>query len=83
MTVRGKLAAAFAVSVLAAAGLGIAALLALWAVGDLVVRMYDQPLMTINYARSAQTSFAVILRVSRPSLQCIRIRRAPRSASVA
>jgi len=60
MTVRGKLAAAFAVSVLAAAGLGIAALLALWSVGDLVVRMYDQPLMTINYARSAQTSFAVM-----------------------
>ncbi len=60
MTVRGKLAAAFAVSVLAAAGLGIAALLALWGVGDLVVRMYDQPLMTINYARSAQTSFAVM-----------------------
>ncbi len=60
MTVRGKLAAAFAVSVLAAAGLGIAALLALWSVGELVVRMYDQPLMTINYARSAQTSFAVM-----------------------
>ncbi len=60
MTVRGKLAAAFAVSVLAAAGLGIAALLALWGVGDLVVRMYDQPLQSINYARAAQTSFAVL-----------------------
>lgn len=58
ITVRLKLAAAFAISVLTAAGLGLAAFWAVQAVGDLVVRMYDQPLMTINYARLAQTGFA-------------------------
>jgi len=58
ITVRLKLAAAFAIAVLTAAGLGLAAFLAVQAVGDLVVRMYDQPLMTINYARLAQTGFA-------------------------
>ncbi len=57
LTVRLKLAAALAVSVLTAAGLGLAAFWAVQSVGDLVVRLYDQPLMTINYARLAQTSF--------------------------
>lgn len=57
LTVRLKLAAALAISVLTAAGLGLAAFWAVQSVGDLVVRLYDQPLMTINYARLAQTSF--------------------------
>jgi signal transduction histidine kinase/CheY-like chemotaxis protein/HPt (histidine-containing phosphotransfer) domain-containing protein len=57
LSVRLKLAAAFAISVLTAAGLGLAAFWAVQSVGDLVVRLYDQPLMTINYARLAQTSF--------------------------
>ncbi|MEK9971317.1 MAG: HAMP domain-containing protein [Ferrovibrio sp.] len=57
LSVRLKLAAAFAISVLTAAGLGVAAFSAVQSVGDLVVRLYDQPLMTINYARLAQTSF--------------------------
>lgn len=57
LSVRLKLAAAFAIAVLTAAGLGLAAFWAVQSVGDLVVRLYDQPLMTINYARLAQTSF--------------------------
>lgn len=57
LTVRLKLAAAFAIAVLTAAGVGLAAFWAVQSVGDLVVRLYDQPLMTINYARLAQTSF--------------------------
>jgi signal transduction histidine kinase/DNA-binding response OmpR family regulator len=57
ITVRLKLAAAFAIAVLTAAGLGVAAFLAVQSVGALVVRMYDQPLMAINYARLAQTDF--------------------------
>ena len=57
LSVRLKLAAAFAIAVLTAAGVGLAAFWAVQSVGDLVVRLYDQPLMTINYARLAQTSF--------------------------
>lgn len=58
ITVRLKLAAAFAIAVLTAAGLGVAAFWAVQSVGSLVVRMYDQPLMAINYARLAQTDFS-------------------------
>ncbi|MBX3454393.1 ATP-binding protein [Ferrovibrio sp.] len=57
ISVRLKLAAAFATAVLSAAALGLAAFWAMQSVGDLVVRLYDQPLMAINYARLAQTSF--------------------------
>ncbi len=57
ISVRLKLAAAFAIAVLSAAALGLAAFWAMQSVGDLVVRLYDRPLMAINYARLAQTSF--------------------------
>lgn len=68
ITVRLKLAAAFAIAVLTAAGLGLSAFLAVQTVGDLVVRMYDQPLMAINYARLAQTGFATEELVTREIL---------------
>lgn len=56
-TIRFKLAAAFAVAVLAAITIGIVAVLVVRSTGDLVIRMYDQPLQAINYARAAQTGF--------------------------
>lgn len=59
-TIRLKLAAAFAIAVLTAATLGVAAFWAVRSAGDLVIRMYDQPLMTINYARLAQTNFTTL-----------------------
>lgn len=59
-TIRLKLAAAFAIAVITAATLGVAAFWAVRSAGDLVIRMYDQPLMTINYARLAQTNFTTL-----------------------
>lgn len=58
LSVRWKLVGAFGVSTLAAASLGIAALVAIWVLGDLVKRMYEEPLQAINFARSAETRFA-------------------------
>jgi len=59
-TIRFKLAAAFAVAVLAAVTIGIVAVLVVRSTGDLVIRMYDQPLQAINYARLAQTNFVTL-----------------------
>lgn len=59
-TIRFKLAAAFAVAVVAAVTIGIVAVLVVRSTGDLVIRMYDQPLQAINYARLAQTNFVTL-----------------------
>ncbi|MFV3077235.1 ATP-binding protein [Niveispirillum fermenti] len=59
-TIRFKLAAAFAVAVLAAVIIGVVAVLVVRSTGDLVIRMYDQPLQAINYARLAQTDFVML-----------------------
>ncbi|MFY8095838.1 MAG: ATP-binding protein [Niveispirillum sp.] len=59
-TIRFKLAAAFAVAVLAAVTIGVVAVLVVRSTGDLVIRMYDQPLQAINYARLAQTNFVML-----------------------
>lgn len=59
-TIRFKLAAAFAVAVLAAVTIGVVAVLVVRSTGDLVIRMYDQPLQAINYARLAQTNFVTL-----------------------
>ncbi|MFV3130634.1 ATP-binding protein [Niveispirillum sp. KHB5.9] len=59
-TIRFKLAASFAVAVLAAVTIGLVAVLVVRSTGDLVIRMYDQPLQAINYARLAQTNFVML-----------------------
>lgn len=61
-TIRFKLAAAFAIAVVAALIIGLVASGAVRSTGILVVRMYDQPLQAINHARAAQTSFALLHR---------------------
>src|SRR5579863_2506893 len=60
MSIRAKLLGAFLLATLGAAILGGTALFASWALGQLAIRMFDQPLMTVNFARSAQTDFAAM-----------------------
>src|SRR5277367_2418770 len=60
MSIKAKLLGAFMLATLGAAILGATALFATWALGQLTIRMFDQPLMTVNFARSAQTGFAMM-----------------------
>ena len=60
MSIRTKLLGAFLLATLGAAILGATALFATWSLGQLAIRMFDQPLMTVNFARSAQTDFAAM-----------------------
>ncbi|HTY68619.1 MAG TPA: HAMP domain-containing protein, partial [Alphaproteobacteria bacterium] len=60
MSIRTKLLGAFLLATLGAAILGTTALFATWSLGQLAIRMFDQPLMTVNFARSAQTDFAAM-----------------------
>lgn len=60
MSIKTKLLGAFALATVGAILLGMTALVATWAIGTLTVRMFDQPLMAINFARSAQTGFAMV-----------------------
>lgn len=60
MTIRGKLLGAFMLATMGAAVLGGTAIFVTWTLGTLTVRMFDQPLMTVNFARSAQTGFAMM-----------------------
>lgn len=60
MSIRFKLLGAFLVAILAAAALAGVALYATGLLGDLTQRMYDRPLQAINFARAAQTTFAVM-----------------------
>ena len=60
MSIKAKLLGAFMLATVGAAILGATALFATWALGQLTIRMFDQPLMTVNFARSAQTGFAMM-----------------------
>ncbi|MBI1777550.1 MAG: response regulator [Proteobacteria bacterium] len=69
MSIRLKLIGAFLVAVLAAAALGLSASISADRIGELVVRMYDQPLQAINFSRSAQTGFALMEPVGRAAAE--------------
>jgi signal transduction histidine kinase/CheY-like chemotaxis protein/HPt (histidine-containing phosphotransfer) domain-containing protein len=60
MSIRLKLLGAFLLAIVAAAALAGVALYATGLLGDLTQRMYDRPLQAINFARAAQTTFAVM-----------------------
>ncbi|MBM3548522.1 MAG: response regulator [Alphaproteobacteria bacterium] len=60
MSIKLKLVGALLLAAFAAALLGFSALLTTSSMGDLAVTLYDRPLMAINYARSAQTNFALL-----------------------
>jgi signal transduction histidine kinase/CheY-like chemotaxis protein/HPt (histidine-containing phosphotransfer) domain-containing protein len=60
LSIRAKLIAAFLFALLAASTLGFTAFVAAHMLGALTVQMFDGPLQTINFARLAQTDFAVI-----------------------
>ena len=57
MSIRYKIFGAFSVVVLLACGIAFYGIHAIGSSGDLVVRLYDGPLMGINHARSAHTAF--------------------------
>jgi len=60
VSIKLKLVGALLLAALAAALLGFSALLTTSSMGDLAVTLYDRPLQAINYARSAQTNFALL-----------------------
>lgn len=62
MSIRAKLIAAFLIALVAASALGATAYMAARTLGALTEQMFDGPLQTINFARLAQTDFAVIER---------------------
>ncbi|MCM0020529.1 MAG: ATP-binding protein [Tagaea sp.] len=64
-SIRAKLAAAFALALLAAGTMGFVAFEATRTLGALTTNLFDGPLQTINFARLAQTDFAVIERRER------------------
>jgi signal transduction histidine kinase/CheY-like chemotaxis protein/HPt (histidine-containing phosphotransfer) domain-containing protein len=64
-SIRAKLTAAFALALLAAGTMGFVAYEATRTLGALTTRMFDGPLQTINFARLAQTDFALIERRER------------------
>lgn len=60
MSLRLKLIGAFLVAVLAAGALAGTSFFATWSLGDIAKALYDRPLQSINFARSAQTNFLVM-----------------------
>jgi signal transduction histidine kinase/CheY-like chemotaxis protein/HPt (histidine-containing phosphotransfer) domain-containing protein len=60
VSIKLKLVGALLLAAFAAALLGFSALLTTSSMGDLAVTLYDRPLQAINYARSAQTAFALL-----------------------
>jgi len=60
VSIKLKLVGALLLAALAAALLGLSALLTTSSMGDLAVTLYDRPLQAINYARSAQSAFALL-----------------------
>jgi TMAO reductase system sensor TorS len=62
LSIRFKLVAALLIALLAAAVAGTVATWATDTLGRLTVQMYDGPLQTINFARLAQTQFAIVER---------------------
>jgi signal transduction histidine kinase/DNA-binding NarL/FixJ family response regulator len=67
LSIRSKLIAAFLFALLAAGTLGLTAYVATRTLGALTEQMFDGPMQTINFARLAQSDFAVIERVERDS----------------
>src|SRR5271156_6627364 len=57
MSLRRKFYGAFGLIAILAIGLAIYGALALSATGDLVVRLYDEPLIGVSYARAASAAF--------------------------
>jgi signal transduction histidine kinase/DNA-binding response OmpR family regulator/HPt (histidine-containing phosphotransfer) domain-containing protein len=57
MPIAVKLLGAFLLAVAAVAAVGVDALMSTWNIGNLTIRMYDRPLMTISFARSARATF--------------------------
>jgi methyl-accepting chemotaxis protein len=57
MSIRYKLFCAFSVVIVLACGLAFYGIRGIAGSGDLVVRLYDGPLMAINQARAAQSAF--------------------------
>ena len=76
MSIRYKLLLAFSVVVLLAAGVAGYGFQLISSTSALVIKVYDGPLMAVNYARSAQLRFAVARRVVEEALA----RREPASA---
>ncbi len=62
LSLRVKLIAAFLLAMAAVATLGLGAFDATRTLGSLTLQMFDGPLQTINFARLAQTDFAVLQR---------------------
>ena len=60
MPIRLKLLLASLLLAATTAGLGLFAVQAERELGTLAVRVYDEALMSVNYARSAQTGFAAL-----------------------
>ena len=71
MSIKLKLVGALLLAALAAALLGFSALLTTSSMGDLAVTLYDRPLQAINYARSAQSAFALLELADRHGLAII------------
>jgi hypothetical protein len=62
LSLRVKLIAAFLLALAAVGTLGVGAFDATRTLGSLTMQMFDGPLQTINFARLAQTDFAVLQR---------------------
>lgn len=60
MSIKVKLLGAFMLAILGTAVLGTTALYATWSLGQLTIRMFDNPLMAVNFARAAQTDFTMM-----------------------
>jgi len=80
MTIRLKLLLAFSAIVLLAAGVAVYGLVLISSTSTMVVRLYDGPMMAVNYARSAQLDFAEARRVIE---KAIMLREAPNAAEFA
>jgi methyl-accepting chemotaxis protein len=57
MSIRYKLALAFAAVLLLAGGLALYGIQTISATGDAVIRLYDEPLLAVNRARAAHANF--------------------------
>ncbi len=57
MSIRSKLALAFAAVLLLVGGLALYGIRTISTTGDTVIRLYDEPLLAVNRARAAQASF--------------------------
>ncbi|MFM7344633.1 MAG: ATP-binding protein, partial [Tagaea sp.] len=65
LSIRAKLAAAFAIALLAAGTMGFVAFEATRTLGALTTNLFDGPLQAINFTRLAQSDFAIIERRER------------------